>query len=486
MQPQGYVVIGTKLDTKGIKDDVMTVEQFLMKTEEKLGRKLTQAERNQAMDYYYTIRTNFETLANSIEGGVNKISAGLGKTVRTVGRWALAIFGVRSAFMLVRSAMNTISQKDEQLKSDIDYIKNVLAYTLEPVIRRIVELAKQLLLYIGYLIKSWTGYDIFENANKNLKKATGSAKELKKQLAGFDEMNVLSDTSGGGGGATTEMNLEGFEPPKWLEKIKDIGEWILENWEDVVAVLLLVKLFFDILSGNVLGIIIDLIGLIIVLFFKLKSAIQEIAENWKASWELIAPFIKDKVIKPLGDWFSNLWGKIKDGVSNATQSVKDKFNSIKDFFRNIINTIIGFFRDVGTKVGDVIGGAFKSVINSVLKAVENILNYPIRQINSLIKTINKIPGINLGTLSTFSLPRLAKGGIVNMPGRGVPIGSAIAGERGAEGVIPLTDSQQMALLGEAIGKHVTINATIPVYAYNREVDRKIKRIKAEDDFAYNR
>ena len=42
---------------------------------------------------------------------------------------------------------------------------------------------------------------------------------------------------------------------------------------------------------------------------------------------------------------------------------------------------------------------------------------------------------------------------------------AIAGESGREGVIPLTDSQQMALLGEAIGKYININATIPVQTH---------------------
>ena len=52
------------------------------------------------------------------------------------------------------------------------------------------------------------------------------------------------------------------------------------------------------------------------------------------------------------------------------------------------------------------------------------------------------------------IPHLAKGGIVNLPGKGVPIGGALTGEQRQEGVIPLTDSQQMALLGEAIGKYI--------------------------------
>ena len=113
------------------------------------------------------------------------------------------------------------------------------------------------------------------------------------------------------------------------------------------------------------------------------------------------------------------------------------------------------------------------------------MNTPIRTINSLISTINKISPVKIGRLSTFSLPRLAKGGIVNMPSRGVPIGGAIAGEKGAEGVIPLTDSQQMALLGEAIGRYITINATIPVYAYNRQVAREVRKIEANRSFATN-
>ena len=37
---------------------------------------------------------------------------------------------------------------------------------LEPVVRKVVELVKQLLFYIGYISKSLTGENIFENADK--------------------------------------------------------------------------------------------------------------------------------------------------------------------------------------------------------------------------------------------------------------------------------------------------------------------------------
>jgi hypothetical protein len=75
-------------------------------------------------------------------------------------------------------------------------------------------------------------------------------------------------------------------------------------------------------------------------------------------------------------------------------------------------------------------------------------------------TLKPIGIAGLGNLAGKSLKKilgLAQGGIVNMPGNGVPIGyNTIAGESGREGVIPLTDPQAMAQLGEEIGRWVNI------------------------------
>ena len=81
----------------------------------------------------------------------------------------------------------------------------------------------------------------------------------------------------------------------------------------------------------------------------------------------------------------------------------------------------------------------------------------------------------------INLPKLAPGGLINRPGPGVAIG----GERGTEGVVPLTDSQQMARLGRAIGQYVNIRAEIPVSVGNRQVAREIRYINADEEFAYN-
>lgn len=72
-----------------------------------------------------------------------------------------------------------------------------------------------------------------------------------------------------------------------------------------------------------------------------------------------------------------------------------------------------------------------------------------------------------------------------MPNKGTLVGSAIAGESGREGVIPLTDSQAMETLGEAIGRYITINANITNTMNGRVISKQLQKIQNDRDFAYN-
>ena len=483
-------------------------------------------------------RKDYSGLKNSIEN----VSKSVEKVTHKLTKMALAVFGIRSAFSFVRKSINTITSDDEQLKADIDYMRNALAYTLEPVVRGIVELAKQLMFYIAYIVKRWTGKNIFENANKSLKSSVGSAKALNKELsktvAGFDEMNTLQstsssgDTGGGGGTIAPSFDLSNIKEPNWsiiyswTDKLKEIfnntfdvikenikqvmedlgfSEEFIATWEFAVeGVKKIIDGLLDIIGG-VLEIIMGLLsgdtekvkegfnklisGIINILLGLVQTIIGIFGMIIVAIWDvLIKPiisFVSDKIVKPIANLVSQLWQGIKLGIGSAIEFITNKFLAIVNFFKNIISTIIGLFKTIGTKAGNILGSAFKAVVNGVLKTIETILNTPIKAINGLIGIINKIPGINLGKLQTFNLPRLAKGGIVNNPGNGVFMGSYIAGEKGAEAVIPLNE-ETLDRLGLAFARHTTINATIPVYAYNRQVAREIKRIEANQNFAMNR
>lgn len=96
-------------------------------------------------------------------------------------------------------------------------------------------------------------------------------------------------------------------------------------------------------------------------------------------------------------------------------------------------------------------------------------------------------GFAKGGVAYYNLPRmpLATGGIISRPGQGVPIGQAIGGERGIEGVLPLTDSQQMDLLGQSIARHMVINLTNINQMNGRVINRELKKIQNDNDFATN-
>lgn len=481
---------------------------------------------------------------SEVQTGINNVNKGLQGTIKKVAKWGLALFGIRTAYNAIRGAMSTLSQYDTQMADNIEYIRYALASSLQPVIQTILNLVIKLLQYINYIAKAWTGKNLFKTADafKNAQKgAKGLNKELQKTTASFDEMNVLQDTkSGGGGGAditAPNIDLTGMqgEVPSWIQWIVDNKDLIIAALFGIAGGITAIKFGADLLMGLGIGLIIAgivkmvkaiidfikdpswdnfakilegltviLIGVaiamlavnaanpvawIVLAIAAVVALAAVVIKNWDKIKEVlgkVGQWIYDHIIKPVADFFSGLWQGIKDGVGSAVQWVKDKFKTIVDFFGNLISKIVGLFKKIGTKVGDAISGAFKAVINGVLKAIENILNFPIKSINKLINVINQVPGINLGKLPTFKLPRLAKGGIINQPGRGIPVGSAIGGERGQEGVIPLTDSQQMQLLGEAIGRYVTINANITNTMNGRVISRELQKVNNTNDFAFNR
>ena len=184
--------------------------------------------------------------------------------------------------------------------------------------------------------------------------------------------------------------------------------------------------FLTILQGIslvVAGIAVLMGGWIVALVALGAAIVAYVIQNWdkvKGILGIVGTWIYDHIIRPIADFFVGLWNGIVNGVTTAVSTVKNIFNSVVNFFKNIISTIVGLFKNIGTKVGDVIGSTFKSVINGVLSAIENILNFPIKSINKLLDVINKVPGINLSKLGTFNLPRLKSGGIINMPGKGIP------------------------------------------------------------------
>lgn len=221
----------------------------------------------------------------------------------------------------------------------------------------------------------------------------------------------------------------------------------------------------------------------------------------------------DGVLKIIDGDFVGGIAKIFEGIVKTTFAVpiaifeafKSILQPIVDWVKNnVINPLVAVFQAMKTTLsnifgtlGQVLGQALKTglvaIINGFLGTLEAKLNAIRNAVNMIIQFLVGPAGQILSILGVvkipqipyISLPRLAKGGIINKVGSGVPVGSAIAGERGREAVIPLTDSQQMALLGQEIAKNVVINLTSVVDIDGRQIARSVNQVMNDMQFASN-
>ena len=168
------------------------------------------------------------------------------------------------------------------------------------------------------------------------------------------------------------------------------------------------------------------------------------------------------IFSKLGSWFGERWADVTNALANvsawfgnmftsAYNAVKNAFSSIGGFFSGVWSTVQSIFVNAGQKVGSAVGGAFRSAVNGVLGTIENVVNGFIGMINGVIGLINKIPGVSLGGIGYVSLPRLARGGIVDSPT------VAMIGEAGKEVVMPLENTGFLQTMGRIVGGAV-VNA----------------------------
>ncbi|VMC97476.1 TMP repeat family [Streptococcus pneumoniae] len=205
-----------------------------------------------------------------------------------------------------------------------------------------------------------------------------------------------------------------------------IGSWFGQRWADVTSALANIGAWFtDMFQKAWTG--------LTNIFSKLGSWFGE-------RWNDVT-----SALSKVASWFGDIFGKAFDAVKNA-------FRSIGDFFKGVWDTVKSIFVNAGQMVGEAVGGAFKSAVNAVLGTIENVVNGFIGMINGVLGVVRNLPGLGwVGSVSTVSLPRLARGGIVDSPT------IAMIGEAGKEAVVPLENTGFIQTLGRVVSSAV-VNA----------------------------
>jgi phage-related protein len=167
-------------------------------------------------------------------------------------------------------------------------------------------------------------------------------------------------------------------------------------------------------------------------WFKEKfSQIQKAGQN---AMDKVKGFFTSAKTK-ITSTFSNIGSWFGDKFRSAWNGVKNAFSNWGSFFGGLWDKIKSKFGSIGSSLGKTMGDAVKSGLNKVLSSIEKSINKGIGLINSAIKLANKLPGISVGTVPKISLPRLAKGGVLEKGQIGLLEGS------GAEAVVPLENNR---------------------------------------------
>lgn len=180
----------------------------------------------------------------------------------------------------------------------------------------------------------------------------------------------------------------------------------------------------------------------------IKGKIHESFKNLKKKWDSVNQKGKTALARIKGKIYESFkkakkkwdslrnkvnWATIKGKLHTSFKNAKKNWNSIT----NKANTVVMKLKD------------------GITDAIQKILNGLVNMVNKVIRALNKIPGI---TISEIKAPKLARGGIVNNPGRGV---TATVGEAGAEAILPLENNTGwMDLLAERIANRINANGEV--------------------------
>ena len=260
--------------------------------------------------------------------------------------------------------------------------------------------------------------------------------------------------------------------------------------------------------ANPIGLVVALLAGLVVAFVYLWNNVEGFRKFWINAWNLIKSSAQKawdaikKAFNNIGSWFSSKFKSVQkagqDAMNNvkkwfsdayksvtktfsnigswfggkfrsAWTSIKNAFSSWGSFFSGLWGKVKSKFGSIGTSIGTAMGNAVKNGMNGALSKVEGAINKGIGLINSAIRLANKLPGINVGTVGKISLPRLAKGAVLEKGQVGILEGT------GAEAVVPLENNKKWLSrlaedLNEIQGKPQAISIDSVVSRMNRVIE----------------
>ena len=306
------------------------------------------------------------------------------------------------------NAMDKITKSSTIMKNQLGAAFGGLITAIAPVITFLTNLLTRFATFLTQIFALLGGQNTYKVATdgfSDIEQAAGGAGgAVKGLLAPWDELNVIGQESGGGGGASALDAAAGMfeyaEVPEWLSNLWEssgIGENIerlKQSWQEFVG---LVEngdfsQFVNLLILDPLRAVIDTLDGIIMLLKGIMSGDLWVVDN--AVGKLVFDSLMNSVVLPFTRTIDMLFGtnltekvlgfkenvdngfatvikpeireKIRKRITQAFQKawndIKKIWNSVSTWFNNnVVKPVVKFFRDAWKKISGFFSDAWNGI-----------------------------------------------------------------------------------------------------------------------------
>lgn len=348
--------------------------------------------------------------------------------------------------------MDALSVKTQTMKNQLGAALGEVIINITPILLRFIEIIRTAANALAQFFAALGGrgtylkaVDATADMSKNLGGAGKAAKELRRQLMGFDEINRLdapSEPSGGGGGGNLQDFSNMFETSpldSWVEKIAPIKVAFEEMWQALKDGAKdawdNIKQYFDgdmllqDVVDTVVGIVEFVTGILSGDWEKAFTGAAKVVDGLGDAVMQTLGFvgdIVDSLLKWLGDlvnsffdWFEENMGISLDGLRNLIAGFigsvriffKGGWEDIKQIFSGIIDFLGGIFTQdwerMWTGIAEILAGigqlmvdAFFGVINLIISAINGLTGFA----NDVISWVGG--KFQIGKIGQLNAPRV--------------------------------------------------------------------------------
>lgn len=397
-----------------------------------------------------------------------------GKRISAVVRSALIFTVITQTLAKFRDWIGRVVKTSDEATAAMARLKGALLTMVQPIVdvivpafTALVNIATRVVSALAQVIAWFSGTTVDANAAaakalyneaEALENVGGAAEDAQKQLAGFDEINKLSNPSQGGG--SSDVITPDFD----YQKVGELGEVFTDIADKLSPLFDRIKKFLrDIVTfdfsplGTGLRKVIN--GLLNGDFAELADGVWTILETlWQFAKHLVVQvleFAKD-VGSGLFDWVKNFgtsffeWldeftgGKLTNTIGAVKILFQNMIDNAKNIFVGLIDFIVGVFTGDWKRAWEGIKNIFKGVLQSIGDIFVGVFNTAINLLKDVFGWIGKVVD-GLKDLWNNHKPNSGNGGIGGWGAIGAQVRSVPALAKGA--VIP-ANREFLAILGD--------------------------------------